>query len=72
MTTPAAPSLAAEQRVAHAVTLLILYGTVPGAHHKAWLIDQVLRVLLEDEDAYQQCIQEAASGGDPWEKGIAP
>lgn len=56
------------ERIEAAVNVLIRYGQIPGDHHKAWVIDQVLRLLLGDR-------YEAAIGADhdhPWDGGIAP
>jgi hypothetical protein len=35
-------------RILKAVCLAIRYGQIDGAHHKAWVIDQMVRVLLGD------------------------
>ena len=51
-----------------AAELLLRYGQIDGAHHKTWVIDQALRILLGD--AYDD-----VAHGDPehpWDVGIAP
>lgn len=59
------------------IDLIIQYGQIDGAHHKMWVLDQVLRKLAGDQ--YTQLVKE--SEGDPddednyygeWDTGIAP
>lgn len=57
--------------------LLIIfeYGGIDGAHHKQWLLDQVVRELTGDE--YNDYIREWEDGEDgpktyEWDIGIAP
>jgi hypothetical protein len=64
-----------EVRIAKAVNLIVRFGGNDGNHHKAWVIDQVARRLL-DED-YDRVVKEACAGEDgpntyAWEVGIAP
>lgn len=63
------------ERVRAAIELAIRYGGIDGAHHKMWVIDQMLRVLCGD--AYIDTIREACDGEDgpntyDWDTGIAP
>ncbi len=48
------------------VALIMEYGYIGGAHHKQWLIDQILRIALKDE--YEAFIKEFEC----WDAGIAP
>lgn len=50
------------KRIAKAVALAIRYGGIDGAHHKAWVIDQMLRILLGGK--YEQAIRESCAGED--------
>lgn len=34
-----------ETRIAHTVELILDYGSIDGAHHKQWVLDQALRIL---------------------------
>jgi hypothetical protein len=43
-----------EERFSKAVDLILRYGSVDGAHHKQWVLDQVLRILLEDN--YEEAV----------------
>jgi len=52
-------------------SFILRYGSIDGAHHKQWVLDQVLKVLLEDK--YEETIKEYESDGEyEWNKGIAP
>ncbi len=59
-------------RIADAVEVAIRYGQISGDHHKAWVIDQMLRKLLGKD--YERTIKESDPDGeyDPWDVGIAP
>ncbi|HUU88938.1 MAG TPA: hypothetical protein VMX17_14480 [Candidatus Glassbacteria bacterium] len=64
--------LTKKERIKNAVTIATRYGMIDGAHHKQWVIDQMLRTLLEDK--YEKVIKELNSDNDydPWDEGIAP
>jgi len=59
-------------RVQKAVELILRYGMIDGAHHKQWILDQVLRVLLAD--SYNDTIAQYNTDDDyaPWDAGIPP
>lgn len=64
-----------DERVLKAVCLAIRYGQIDGSHHKAWVIDQMVRVLLSDR--YDDVIAEAKAGEDgpdtySWDCGVPP
>ncbi len=47
------------------------YGQIDGAHHKTWVIDQMIRELLGTE--YDKFIKEYEEDGEyTWDIGIAP
>ncbi len=51
------------------------YGQIDGAHHKSWVIDQMVRTLLGDE--YAAWVADYKRGEDgpdtySWDEGIAP
>jgi len=59
----------------NALDIALNFGGIDGAHHKAWVIDQVVRALTGDE--YEQIIKDAKAGEDGpdtymWDEGIAP
>lgn len=76
------------ERIQTAVYIIGTWGEVDGAHHKMWVLDQVLRVLLGGEDSggyvpdytaspeYISTIQEweCPEGYHEWDwdKGIVP
>ncbi len=58
-----------------AIDLAIQFGGIDGSHHKMWVIDQMLRILLGDK--YAETIKEICNGEDgpntyEWDEGIAP
>ena len=59
-----------EDRIQLAVDLIVGYGGIDGDHHKAWVMDQVVRVLTGDR--YEQVVAEACAEGGEWDEGIAP
>ncbi len=50
--------------------LILEFGSIDGAHHKQWLIDQVLRLLTGD--TYEILVQEYEAIDITWDEGIAP
>lgn len=67
MTTDSAESVLA-QRIDAALALAFVYGPTDGAHHKMWVIDQMVRALTGDE--YDGRVRDLAAFG--WDEGIAP
>lgn len=66
----------AEERIKKALQLIYSYGQTDGSHHKAWVIDEVVRALMGED--YSDWIRDYE--GDPedydnyysWDVGIAP
>ncbi len=63
------------ERSQAAIDLIVELGGTDGAHHKSWVLDQVVRVLAGDR--YEQIVADACSGEDgpdtySWDEGIAP
>lgn len=66
---------AADEGVAAALEVIEHYGGFDGEHHKAWVIDQVARVLTGDR--YAQWVIDMKGGEDGantygWDEGIPP
>jgi len=61
---------AAEARESQIFLLLCGYGQTDGAHHKAWVIDQIARTLLGDD--YDKWIAKMTADGLSWDTGIVP
>lgn len=64
-----------EDRIEKAIGLAVQYGGIEGDHHKAWVIDQMVRVLAGDD--YEAIVEIAKAGEDgpstyAWEEGVAP
>jgi hypothetical protein len=63
-----------QDRIDSAVQLIKEYGGIDGGHHKQWVLDQVVRVLVSD---YAGWVREYCDGKDgpetyEWDEGIAP
>lgn len=63
------------ERINEAIELAVRYGGFDGAHHKDWVIDQMVRILAGER--YEQIVREACDGEDgpdtySWETGVAP
>lgn len=62
-------------RIAEALDIAGYYGGIDGEHHKAWVIDQMVRALLqEDYEAWVKQQKEGCGGPETydWPVGIAP
>ncbi len=62
------------EKIAAALELIHRYGGIDGDHHKQWVLDQVVRALADDYDAW---VREHKAGDDgpdtyEWDEGIAP
>ena len=58
-----------------ALKIAMDYGQIDGAHHKAWVIDQMVRAMTGKD--YSRFVAEALRGEDgpdtySWDEGIAP
>lgn len=65
-----------KDRINKALDTIFRYGQIDGDHHKAWVIDQVVRNLLGDK--YEEFItlyktdEDSGEEEYEWEEGIAP
>ena len=67
--------MSSEDRIEAAIDLAVRFGGIDGNHHKAWVIDQMVRVLAGCR--YEAIVKESCDGEDgpntyTWETGIAP
>lgn len=58
-----------------AIDLAVRFGGVDGENHKAWVIDQMVRILAGKD--YDRVVREAKAGEDGpdtyrWDTGVAP
>jgi len=62
-----------QSRITLAINIATEHGMIDGAHHKQWVIDQMLRALFGDEK-YNEWLDVTNSNPDydPWDQGIAP
>jgi len=61
------------EKIEAAINLAVQYSQIDGAHHKTWVIDQMVRVLAGSN--YEKIIEEACNQEDgiyDWDTGIAP
>lgn len=47
------------------------HGMTDGAHHKQWVLDQAMRVILTPPQ-YDAWVRDRSSRGEDWDPGIAP
>lgn len=62
--------MTAQQAIGNAIGLAEQYGQIDGAHHKAWVIDQMMRELVGVDYDHWRAAYEA--NGDTWDPGIEP
>ena len=60
-----------------AIEIIEEYGWMDGAHHKQWVLDQVVRALLGSNEEYEAWVARYEKGDDgphtyEWDMGIAP
>ena len=65
------------ERIQSAVALIEEYGGIDGGHHKQWLLDQVMRALLQEQYAawreeYDNYLDEDGNTYSEWDEGVAP
>jgi hypothetical protein len=60
-----------EKRIGAASRLIVQHGMTDGAHHKQWVLDQVLRELWGSTYNASRALMLEADGNE-WDEGIAP
>lgn len=65
------------QNIENAFNIAFEYGQVDGAHHKMWVIAQMVRALCGNEERYKEWVSryEISENEDDrytWDVGIAP
>lgn len=63
------------EKIDAALDLAVRYGQIDGDHHKAWVIDQIVRTLTGDQyDVFLAAAKAGEDGPDTydWNVGIAP
>ena len=71
---PARYDSTSENRIKAALDLVLRFGGIDGAHHKQWLLDQIVRSLVKDYDGWVREFEAGEDGPQTyrWDKGIAP
>ena len=63
--------ICSEEKITKAIAVILDYAQIDGSHHKAWVLDQTLRILLGDK--YEEIIEKYKDDGQyDWDCGIAP
>ena len=62
-------------KIEKAIELAVQFAGIDGEHHKAWVIDQMVRILAGEK--YSQIVKDACDGEDgpdtyEWDCGINP
>jgi hypothetical protein len=70
------------QSIEKALEIAYRYGQIDGAHHKQWVIDQMVQTLLDNSSKYKKAIKDYEFLNDEgkydeekiyvWDIGIAP
>lgn len=68
-----------KERIDKALELAWQYGQIDGSHHRVWVIDQMVRALIGNEEdykkwveAYETPLSENEDDYYEWDAGIAP
>ena len=64
-----------KEKINNVLGLIFQYGQIDGEHHKTWVIDQIVRILTEnDYDKWVQHYEYDEETGEDytWDTGIAP
>lgn len=64
-----------DKKIEKVLELIFQYGQIDGAHHKLWVIDQIVRILTGDK--YKEWVEKYTYDEETgeyytWDKGIAP
>ncbi len=62
----------AQNKLDRIETMILSYGEIDGAHHKMWVLDQVMRIVWGDEYDAKMADFNSDPGYDNWDTGIAP
>lgn len=66
-----------QKRIDEALGIAVAYGGNDGDWHKAWVIDQMVRILCGTPERYRELVKDACDGDDgpetfAWDVGIPP
>jgi len=63
-----------KQSISKALDLINKYGGYDGAHHKQWLLNELVEVLSDDYEKWVEDYEAGEHGPKTyvWDKGIAP
>lgn len=63
-----------EQKI---LEFISVYGGIDGADHKQWVLDNIVRMLIETPEEYEKWVKDYQQGDEgpetyEWDKGVAP
>lgn len=62
-----------DSKVRNALNIAFALGQTDGSHHKAWVINLMVKTLLETPQAYAEWVAEYENNGEyEWDVGVAP
>jgi len=63
-----------EERIKKALEYIHKNGGIDGGHHKQWVLDQIVRCLVEDYETWVREYEDGEEGPETykWDTGIAP
>ena len=66
--------MTSDEKIAAALEVIERYGGFDEAHHKAWVIDQVARALVQDYPAWVREMKDGEDGPNTygWDEGVPP
>lgn len=66
-----------ENKIQEIRDLIYRFGGIDGAHHKQWLLDQIIQKTCDSQNEYLDWIKQYEDGEDgpktyEWDRGIVP
>ncbi len=62
-----------DKKTKRALEIIHRCGGIQGDHHKEWLLNEIVKILCENEEDYKKWVDEYEQGGEyEWSLGIAP
>lgn len=58
---------AKEFTIEEAIGLITAYGGYDGAHHKQWLLTEVVKTLMDNDERFREWLE-----ANEWDEGIPP
>ena len=61
-------------KIANCIDHIEQYGGIDGSHHKQWLLNELIKILVDDYDGWVASYEDGEDGPGTyeWDTGIAP